>query len=218
MYEPGHAFYEKVQNSKNTLLVRDDVGRSKVCVRDLPPQDFIYGKKATGDSEAAGAVINKWVEHRGSQALSPDRDFRKMNKLAVSNKCTSPKQIMEFRKSNDIRIQEARVKSDKSHVNPDKEFKYGIPTKPSTPLQKVMSFEYAREAAEETNQKYSVETLEIPKPSKAFSKSKASNSKESGQISQEIFKLSKFKKVSAKTDTYVRRVPTAIKRPKDSDK
>jgi len=211
MYEPGHAFYEKIQKSKNSLLVRDEVGKAKLCVHDLPPAEFTYGKKALPDPEDAGAVINKWVEHTESKSLVPDRDFKKMNKLAVSSKCTSTKQINQFRKTNDVRITETRSRNSKSPSLPDRDFKFGAPTKPSTPLHKVMSFEYGRNAAEEIHQQFASETAPSTKPLRTVARSNPSISKEAGQTNQELFKLSKFRKVGAKTDSYSKRVPT-IKR------
>ena len=211
MYEPGHAFYEKIQKSKNSLLVRDELGKAKLCVRDLPPPDFTYGKKAPPDPENAGAVINKWVEHTESKPLVPDRDFRKMNKLAVSNKCTSPKEINQFRKTNDVRITESRSRNSRSPSLPDGDFKFGVPTKPGTPLQKVMSFEYGRNAAEQIHQQFATEAAPSAKPMRTVPRSNPSISKEAGQTTQELFKLSKFKKVGAKTDSHSKRVPS-IKR------
>lgn len=37
--------------TKNPLLTKDDVGHAKPTVRDLPPEDFAYGKADEPDAE-----------------------------------------------------------------------------------------------------------------------------------------------------------------------
>jgi hypothetical protein len=38
----------------NHLLLKDDVGRSKPTTRDLPYEEFIYGRPERRDAENAG--------------------------------------------------------------------------------------------------------------------------------------------------------------------
>ena len=68
MTDAGFAFYERLQHSKNVLLVKDDVGKPKACVRTLPNQDHAYGYKAKPDPEGAGALLSSWKEHVASRA------------------------------------------------------------------------------------------------------------------------------------------------------
>ena len=42
------------KNSKNYLLVKDDIGRAKPSVRDLPDYKHTYGHAAIPDKEGVG--------------------------------------------------------------------------------------------------------------------------------------------------------------------
>lgn len=91
MYENTHAFYEKLQRSKNALLVKDDVGKPKQCTRNLPSGDHAYGVKPTPDAEGAGALLSSWSVHSAPKARPNERDFRKLNIMSVGKQCITPK-------------------------------------------------------------------------------------------------------------------------------
>jgi hypothetical protein len=77
---------EKIlKNTKNYLLVKDDVGKSKPATRDLPPQGFCYGRPDKKDQEGAGLVTSSWKAHEQSKSKDAERDFKKLNKLGVKN-------------------------------------------------------------------------------------------------------------------------------------
>ena len=46
--------------SKNRLLVKDDVGKAKPCVVKLPPSDFVFGKPDSKDEANAGQLTSSW--------------------------------------------------------------------------------------------------------------------------------------------------------------
>ena len=52
------------KNSKNQLLVRDDVGKARPSVRDLPTFGHSYGHKPAPDKEGVSACklrkVNDW--------------------------------------------------------------------------------------------------------------------------------------------------------------
>jgi hypothetical protein len=56
---------EKILTGKgtNTLLVKDDIGKSKPATRILPPDGFSFGKADKKDSEGAGLVTSSWKAH-----------------------------------------------------------------------------------------------------------------------------------------------------------
>jgi hypothetical protein len=76
---------------KNTLLAKDDVGRAKLPTRDLPPDGFTFGRPDKKDQEGAGIVTSSWKAHEGSKPKSPERDFKKLNKLGIKNGAIDPK-------------------------------------------------------------------------------------------------------------------------------
>jgi hypothetical protein len=202
MYESGHAFYEKLQNSGNILLVKDDVGRPKVCVRQLPESEFVYGKKAASDSEGAGSVMSYWKQHTVSKAKRPDRDFKKMNIIAVGKRCITPKQVKDFRKENDIRIKEARGRADLTVSLPDSQFFYGVPTKPPTPFHRVISHEYGKEASEVQHQVYSSQPSDPKFIVPSYQQRDVSKNYEDSEARSSMFKMRKFQKVGPKVDSY----------------
>jgi len=76
---------EKIINKRNTLLVKDDVGRAKPATRDLPPQGFTFGKADKKDQENAGVITSSWKMHEQSRPSEPERDFKKLNKMSIKN-------------------------------------------------------------------------------------------------------------------------------------
>ena len=50
-----------LKDTKNSLLAKDDVGKSKPSTRDLPPNGFAYGKSAEPDPEGVsqGEICNE---------------------------------------------------------------------------------------------------------------------------------------------------------------
>ena len=69
----------------NTLLVKDDVGKSKPATRVLPPDGFSYGRPDKKDQEGAGLVTSSWKHHEQSKPKDPERDFKKLNKMSIKN-------------------------------------------------------------------------------------------------------------------------------------
>ena len=59
-------------SKKNFLLMRDDVGKAKPSVRQLPPEGFSYGKPDLKDPENAS---------KGKKLISPN--FESDSKLEI---------------------------------------------------------------------------------------------------------------------------------------
>lgn len=54
-----------LKDTKNALLVKDDVGHSKRSTRDLPPDNFAYGKPADPDPEGvaeSNLILYKFIK------------------------------------------------------------------------------------------------------------------------------------------------------------
>ena len=49
-----------MKGSKNYLLLKDDVGRSKPTTRSLPPQDFVFGVSKANSNNG------NWMKHDDS--------------------------------------------------------------------------------------------------------------------------------------------------------
>ena len=63
MVEDAQTYLSYLQNTRNRLLARDDVGRAKATCVPLPGPNFEYGKRCAHDREGAGAVISSWSVH-----------------------------------------------------------------------------------------------------------------------------------------------------------
>lgn len=86
----------------NVLLVKDDVGKAKPFTRRLPHEQFVYGKPEIRDIEDAGqgklllillktncAVASLWNYSRLSELKMQDKDFKRLNKCAITEKATT---------------------------------------------------------------------------------------------------------------------------------
>ena len=80
--------------SKNRLLVKDDVGKAKPCVVKLPPSDFVFGKPDSKDEAGAAQLTSSWnygtLNTQGARAPQVV-DFKKMNKMKLMNRGLSHK-------------------------------------------------------------------------------------------------------------------------------
>ena len=198
----SHNFYTRVQKSGNYLLVKDDVGKAKPTVRQLPQDGFAYGKKINPDAEGAGALLSSWATHAQSWEAPPDKDFKKLNALSLKKGATTAKQQRQFRTTADVRIQTAKPGSVRPAV-PD--ITFGEPTRPSTPIKAVVGNFYGNVAAEIKHARY--EPPEPVKKSTATKHTRGSNLMKSA-VQQSMqpaerteFKMNRFQKVQPRTET-----------------
>ena len=152
--DPNHPFYQKLQQSKNILLVKDQVGKAKVCVRDLPNQNHSYGAKPKPDKEGAGALLSSWQEHQPTRKEATQKDFKLLNKMSLDNKLTSAKEVTNFVKENDVKVKEKKGKAHKEHEIVSNEEFFGVPNKPGTPIGEIVMFGYGNKAAEDIRKTY----------------------------------------------------------------
>lgn len=88
-----------LKDTKNALLVKDDVGRSKPVTRDLPPEGFAFGKADAKDAEGVAEgnlqptflVTRSWQFHDHSSDIVPEKNFKKLNAMCVKKKALNPK-------------------------------------------------------------------------------------------------------------------------------
>lgn len=205
MEDTSHNFYSKLQGTRNYLLVKDDVGKSKPPIRDLPNGEFTYGKKTAENEEGAGAVISTWQFHQQTKMLKPEKDFTKLNAMGVAaGAVTAPKQ-RSFRTQADARIKTA-TNFKKGKRIPD--IMFGDASRPSTPIKAVIGNYYGAVASEIKNERYSskLEEKRLPQSRNTRASRMMSDaikqSMEEPQPSQ--FKMKKFQKTAPRTDTNLR--------------
>ena len=149
-----HSFNEIRKRSKNQLIIPSEVGRAKGSVRDLPSPNHSYGYQQRKDREGAGALLSSWQIHRPTKGPSSQKDYGKLNKLGAVSKITKPKQVKKFREEHQFTMKSSKNSLVHTRVLPSEEFIYGIPNKPSTPIERIIQFEYGNKAAEETHIDY----------------------------------------------------------------
>lgn len=197
----NNKFLNFLQSSNNFLLVKDSMGKPKPSTKNLPPKDFIYGKKLNPDKEGVGALISSWAVHSSSKVPAADKDFRKLNALSITEgACTSATQ-RKFRNTVNVRIKSA---SQKGKISvPDMTF--GVENRPSTPIKAVVGNFYGEYAAENLGNNYAPKiakrnilsarsTLGFDKRNEAIRNSMEIQEKN-------LFKSKKYSNVRAKTET-----------------
>lgn len=134
------------------MLVKDDVGKAKPTIYDLPPEGHAYGRSDPPDQEGAREVTMHWAAHVPRRKPGPEcQDFRKLNRLAAVSGCTNAQELANWRTQNDVRLipkgpAGCLPKVIPSDVIPS--FAYGRKSRPSTPIASVVGNTYGVEQEE----------------------------------------------------------------------
>ena len=194
-----HNFYDRVQKSGNYLIVKDDVGKAKPTVRQLPPQDFAYGKKVVPDAMGAGGLLSSWDISLQSQRMGGDKDFKKLNALSIRKGCTTAAQQRQFRRTRNLRLQSAEPRG----VDRLPDIVFGEHTRPSTPFHAVLGNFYGTFASDVKHSQYehipSTMTAREPRQTK-WSTMMKNQKYEEAAVKRE-FKMKKFLKTQPRTNT-----------------
>jgi len=200
--------------SRNPVLVRDDVGKAKPTCYDLRDENFAYGRPDNPDFEGAREVTMQWVSHMPrSRPIDGQQDFRRINKMALTRGASNAKSLADFRRGHDVALVPpafpVHTKVIPSDVVPA--FTYGKKTRPSTPIASVVSYQFSAEYEQALDENYGQydEEKEMRRGSCRIKTTKATqgharaskamrDAMESNLIVKEPFKLSKFKKVGPK--------------------
>jgi len=203
------------QRSGNAILVKDDVGKAKPSVYDLPAEGHAYGRADPPDAEGAREVTMHWAAHIPRKKSGPDcQDFCKLNRMAAVEGVTSASQLMQWRSHNDVKMhpkgpEGALPKVIPSDVIPS--FAYGRKSRPSTPISYVIGNQYAQEQEEALKYMYQKHAVakDMPHGKRVIKltvaeKKKIANARLARSLNdhppppQEPFKLTKFKNVKGK--------------------
>ncbi|OMJ78125.1 hypothetical protein SteCoe_22143 [Stentor coeruleus] len=194
MLDTSHNFYNKIQSTRNCLIIKDDVGKSKPNTRTLPSTDFSYGMHISKDHENAGDVISAWAENIRKPKKILDQDFKKLNIMSIAKKQVTAPQQRLYRKTVICR----RLSSEEPKYtfdNPD--HVYGMPLRPSTPIKAVIGNFYGLQAIVDKHFAYS-DKEKNPNRRRLF----AETPKKSRFDEQKgLFKMKKFLKIRARTST-----------------
>eukprot|EP00929_Paragymnodinium_shiwhaense_P034633 TRINITY_DN18815_c0_g2_i2.p1 TRINITY_DN18815_c0_g2~~TRINITY_DN18815_c0_g2_i2.p1 ORF type:complete len:243 (-),score=49.44 TRINITY_DN18815_c0_g2_i2:172-900(-) len=146
------------QNTKNVVLMKDDIGRAKKTTYDLPDEGHAYGRAEPADLEGAREITMHWAAHVPRPKPGPDcQDFKKINKLATKINISNAKQLAQFRKENDVKLIQAGPSGPLPKVIPSDvipSFAYGRKSRPSTPIASVVGYQYCAEYEEALDMNY----------------------------------------------------------------
>jgi len=200
--------------SKNVILVRDDVGKAKATCYDLPHQAFAYGRSEPADLEGAREVTMHWAAHVPRPKPGENcQDFRKLNRMAAKANVPNAVELAAFKRQHDVKLIPpapvgAQPKVIPSDVIPS--FAYGRKSRPSTPINAVVGYQYSAEYEEalancyvqyqaQADQSVAKTTVRLTKASRALIQgSKKDRANTVVEEPKPLFKLSKFNKVSSR--------------------
>lgn len=199
--------------TKNTVLIRDDIGRAKRTVYDLPPEGHAYGRAEPADMEGAREVTMHWASHVPRPKPGEKvQDFKKINKMATGQNISTAKDLASFRKNNDFTLVHPGPMGPMPKVIPSDvipSFAYGRKSRPSTPIAQVVGNQYSEEyqdVLEMTYGRYESEAATRGKQRVRLNKAaqrKIENVKGYRRSAEpeeprELFKLTKFKKANSR--------------------
>lgn len=201
--------------SRNALLVKDDVGKAKPSIYDLPGEGHAFGLTQPPDAEGAREVVGSWAAHvPRARPGHGAQDFAKLNVLAAQSSVVTAGQVRAFRRENCVTLGASASAGALPKVIPSDvipTFSYGRKSRPSTPIKAVVSCDYATEQQEVLALQYrqladrrgkdaprtAVKLTEMVKKQMHLARS-ARKLLEADLPPAEPFKLSKFKKVGSR--------------------
>jgi len=199
--------------SRNAILVKDDVGKAKPTVYDLPHEDHAYGRAEMPDLEGAREVTMHWAAHVPRPKPGPSgQDFRLINKMATRNKVANAKQLAEYRRSSDFPLTQSGPAGVLPKVIPSDvipSFAYGRKSRPSTPIAAVVGGHYAAVYEDDLDMNYKMYAEEQgPAGPRKVRLTKATTARisdartrrylDNSQEIKEPFKMKKFAKVPSR--------------------
>ena len=190
-----------LQGSGNFLLIKDSMGKPKPSTRDLPGDGYTYGKKLQHDPEGVGALLTSWAEHKVSVLPKSDKDFKKLNALAVAEGAVTASKQRKFREIAEVRVKSASQRS--RFVVPDMIF--GTSGRPSTPMKAVIGNFYGEYAADLKSSTFTPKeqkrNIPVARSTKGFDKRNESIKNSMQEQEKQRFKLKRFSSVQAKTSS-----------------
>merc|ERR1712139_717140 len=193
---------------------KDDVGKAKPTCYNLPPEGHAFGRAEPADLEGAREVTMHWAAHVPRPKPGEKvQDFRKLNKMAAQANVPNAIGLKDFKKDKDVRLIPpaplgAQPKVIPSDVIPS--FAYGRKSRPSTPINAVIGYQYAAEYEEAladgygkyqiiSDQSHAKHRVRLTKASKSLiATSKTKRDSFEPQEPKVLFKLTKFKKVPSR--------------------
>jgi len=203
------------QPFSNPLLVRTELAKVKPTTYDLPGQGHTFGKALERDAEDAGAVTMSWKEHVKNPHQVPGSDFRALNREAIKAGQHTATAQTNFRKENQKKP-EYRLKqgSETGAAQPalpsdgNREYMYGKASRPSTPIEFLMTNSYLRSFVEDQKEKHNDDAATVGQPKKTNTRVRMTKAQEARaaavkdmleyEEAESTWKMSKFQNVPSR--------------------
>ncbi|KAI8923514.1 hypothetical protein BC831DRAFT_552102 [Entophlyctis helioformis] len=207
----------------NPLLVKHAVGKTRPTVYDLPGKDHVYGKRVERNPlENAATVVQHWNVRATSKHAVPALDYITMNRNSAKHGIISPTQIRNYRETHPVRVKigdhalfgskptgmEGGLQRTRGPLPSDTNtnFAYGKPTRPSTPVARLMTDKFQREwidqhehrAHEKTRHEDDKTAKKLPSRIAPLQHSPPKPKSALDKDPKTLFKMSKFLKVPPK--------------------
>ena len=109
------------------LLTKSELGRTKQTVRDLPPDEHVYGDKVPYGPEDSNEVMYRWKYHAPTTIIPSQKDLIKTNKDCVANNLHTSSHFYDFRKTSSSLAKSKLGSKDIPVYLPEDGFTYGKP-------------------------------------------------------------------------------------------
>lgn len=203
MFESNHNFYQMTQASRNYLLLRAEVGKTRPSFHQLPQGSFLYGKRSGEDNEGARDLIKTWKVHEQSKEMPREHDYISINNKSVAKGYSTSTQFRIYKKAQGLRpsVSQSNIKN-KSICS---DVTFGMPLRPATPISAVIGNFYGRVASEIQHDYYTPQEIKTQckfSSTKGFELLKASKMQRMQEKKQSEFKMRKFNAVKTRTDCW----------------
>lgn len=196
------------------------MGKSRSRGHELPESDFIYGIKYEKIDGGVPEALQHWINQAKDSKTREERyklvrDFIALNKEAVKAGCVTTKQNNQFRDLNDIR-RKVRLDAGGSNLetglNRNKllfpsDMIFGMPHRPSTPINEVLEHRYQRLWLEEMERQEAEKIAAKREASKAIAGAYHTKSSwlKNAKIPVEekpLWKMARFRNVDPAVDSF----------------
>jgi len=189
---------------KNALLVKPQLGTVKATCYDLPSKANLqheYGLPQMRDGSSSAEVLGNWAQSEPNPNVVPGRDFKMLNKHAISEGGVTCKDMSTYRATNDFRLKLGSEKPPERKPY-DETTSFGRPTNASTSFNDLFSHSYRYDWVAESTPAADVAAAKNPqKPTmtkSAIALAQAAQSKMRDEEPAPLWKMSAFASVPPK--------------------
>ena len=122
---------------------KQGIRKVRGAVHRLPPDSFVYGQVSTSDKQGVKDLIHDWQVNKPRNYLERSLVSKKPSPASFVKRLMEPTQLRYYSKTN-----KSLKGSSTNHSNSQTKRSFGLPLRPSTPIEKVLSHFYGRTSSE----------------------------------------------------------------------